>query len=186
MIGAITQLVAPVSATATQFALASTVGFGSAPFYVQIDSELILVGALTVALCSSLTRGASGTAAAAHAANANVTLMPSPSLPSWAPDVVEGASAVVKTSGGFLYELDVASHDGTNSPLYLLLFDAAALPVDGTAPSLFFPIPVVTNEKVSLSVTRQFVNGLCWCASSTAATKTLVAGAKLGVAVNFQ
>lgn len=52
----------------------SAAGFPVAPFYILIESELILVGAKSGTTFSSLTRGYNGTAAATHADGTAVTL----------------------------------------------------------------------------------------------------------------
>jgi hypothetical protein len=58
---------------------------------------------------------------------------------------------------------------------YIQLFDAAAVPIDGTAPTLA-PLPVGLNQAWSYTFNDggwRFEVGCCWAFSSTLATKTL-------------
>ena len=68
---------------------------------------------------------------------------------------------------------------------YAQFFDATVVPADGSTPTLL-PVSVVAGATISLSFPdgRYFANGLCWCSSSTQATKTL-AGADFWVEVDF-
>jgi hypothetical protein len=77
---AVTTLQAAITATDTSFTLASAAAFidpvtGNplvGNFRVTIENEIILVGTLTGAVCSALTRGLERTTAAAHAAGVYV------------------------------------------------------------------------------------------------------------------
>jgi hypothetical protein len=59
------------SKTSTSITVAATAGFASVPFYIQIDSEQMKVTKVS-GKTWTVTRGAFGTTAATHAANANV------------------------------------------------------------------------------------------------------------------
>jgi hypothetical protein len=103
---------------------------------------------------------------------------------SWV-DFVAAASGVVKAAAGTFYELDFVNNTGGAS-LYLLLFNSSTVPADGNPPSFFFPVPIAVGEKISLRALRAFATGLCWCASTTAATKTIAAGTPFAGSVEFR
>ena len=63
-----TTLNGAITNSAVSLVLTSATGFPTAaPFRLRIENEIILVGAISGATCSSLTRGAEGTTAASHA-----------------------------------------------------------------------------------------------------------------------
>jgi hypothetical protein len=58
---------------------------------------------------------------------------------------------------------------------YLMIFDAAAVPADATAPRVpAILVPATTTISVALGGLA-CANGLCWAMSSTQATKTITA-----------
>ena len=69
---ATTTLNGDITAGATSLTLASATGFPSAPFDLNIDGELMLVGARSGTSCTSVSRGQGGTSAAAHLNGATV------------------------------------------------------------------------------------------------------------------
>ena len=86
------------------------------------------------------------------------------------------ASRVVKASSGTLR--DVYVYQASGSLLYLQLFNAAALPANGTVPS-FTPIPVPTGSMAFIDFGTDGIilsTGIVAALSTTAATLT-VAGA---------
>lgn len=70
------ELVANVTAVATSFSLKSGEGaaYGTAPFTIKVDEEIMTIGARTTDAFSSVTRGAWGTTAAAHDIDSKVQL----------------------------------------------------------------------------------------------------------------
>ncbi len=83
------------------------------------------------------------------------------------------ASHVLKASSGRLHHLVVTN---TNAAArYIQLFDAAALPGDGTVPTVLLgSIASGATATFDLSIYgRQFANGIVVCNSTTATTKTL-------------
>lgn len=102
------ELLADLTAVATTFAFKTSgdgTGYGTAPFTVRIDDEIMLVGARSGDTCSTISRGQCGTTAAEHDADAKVQL-----CATWvaqAPDVIWAdildragiASALVDTTG---------------------------------------------------------------------------------------
>lgn len=72
----ITTLASSITGGSSSLSLTSAAGFPSVgDFRLKIDSEIIIVGARSGVSCSSLTRGAEGTTAAAHAAGARVAIV---------------------------------------------------------------------------------------------------------------
>lgn len=102
-------------------------------------------------------------------------------------DTLAGLSGVIKASAGTFIEADFANTGGTAGvTLYLQFFNSTTVPVDGTAPSLFFPIPLALGSKISLRAPRAFSTGLSWCASTTIATKTIATGTPFSGSVEFR
>lgn len=88
------------------------------------------------------------------------------------------ASAVVKASAGNLYGFVFTNNNAATR--YVQVFNAAALPGDGTVPALSFPVssggvfPFDTGK-----YPNQFTNGIVFCNSTTQATKTIGAADSL-------
>lgn len=83
------------------------------------------------------------------------------------------ASRVIKNAAGRLYFCTVAN-DGADDQ-YIHLFDAAALPINGTVPTAVpYYIPSKQNLLIDFGVYgRKFNNGIVICNSTTFGTKTL-------------
>ena len=81
------------------------------------------------------------------------------------------ASRVVKSGTGILYGFSVYnSKAGTQ---FILVFDAATLPAEGSAPAAVFTVPASSNLGVNWLPGRTFQNGCVICNSSTGPTKTI-------------
>lgn len=82
------------------------------------------------------------------------------------------ASGVISAKKGVLYRISMLN---TNAAArYLHLFDAAAVPADATVPILSIPLAAGAFVNVDFGVYgKAFGVGICWCTSSTAATKTI-------------
>ena len=81
---------------------------------------------------------------------------------------------VVKAGPGKLFSF--AYYNATGSKTYLLLFDATAIPADGTVPT-YPPIPVLNDQNASddyPDLGLEFVNGIVIVQSSTPTTLTRV------------
>lgn len=80
------------------------------------------------------------------------------------------ASHIARVGRGLALQIEVYSTAGQ----YILIFDSATVPPNGTAPTLKVPIKVPADGNVSYAfkLPVPFVNGLVICNSSTAATKT--------------
>lgn len=84
-------------------------------------------------------------------------------------------SAVPAVLAGLLFRSSSAADR------YLQLFNAAAVPADGAAPSIA-PVFVPAGGQGSLMLpASSFAVGLCWASSSTMATKTVTLAADLWV-----
>ncbi len=71
----------------------------------------------------------------------------------------------------------VIAWNGTGADAYLLVFDSAILPANGTVPDLP-PVKVTSDSTGSFDFRGILMrNGVSVCFSTTAATKTIVAGA---------
>lgn len=89
---------------------------------------------------------------------------------------VRSSSQVVKVGGGTLW-LIYANND-TNADIWLMTFDVAAVPPNGTPPLDFVQIPRRNNGEAGIYNPRTYRNGIVWAASTTRDTLTL-AGAVL-------
>lgn len=78
----------------------------------------------------------------------------------------------VSTTPVIVKEVRVTNASGATR--YIQLFDAAALPADGTVPSML-PVVIINGAVLSIAFPegRLFGTGLCWCSSTTQATKTI-------------
>lgn len=109
---------------------------------------------------------------------------------------IRGSSGVVKAAAGNLLQIyanyDTAGGAGTR---WLMIFDAAALPANGTAPTLA-AIPLVGVDTIaSLDVTnssdppsspgKPMATGIVWAISSTKNTLTLDAASTFDVETKF-
>lgn len=114
--------------------------------------------------------------------------------PLW--DHTRGSSKVVKASAGQFLQAFGSVAVLAAAPRYLLFFDAAALPPDGTAPDLpALPLTAV-DTTWQLSCTdpsdpssapgKGFTKGICWCVSSTANIKTIDNASTVDAEVKFQ
>ena len=65
-VAVITSITTAINASVTTFTVYNSTGYPDAPFSVQIDNEVILVGTKVGNVFSDLTRGFDGTAAATH------------------------------------------------------------------------------------------------------------------------
>lgn len=80
---------------------------------------------------------------------------------------------VVAFSPCIIKEVRVTNASGGTR--YLHLFNMAAVPADGTVPSLI-PVPILNGATVSITYPnggRYFSTGLSWCSSTTQTAKTL-------------
>lgn len=103
-----------------------------------------------------------------------------------------GSSGVIKASAGHLESI-FASFDGGAAVRWLQVFDAAAVPVNGTRPTLNGIVG--PNGIVSFSLTdpadpsatpgRAYATGIVWAISSTAAALTIDLGSSFAVTAKF-
>jgi hypothetical protein len=85
------------------------------------------------------------------------------------------ASSITRTAKGRL--LFAAGFNSGASDLFFQVFDAVAVPADGTIPRLSLLIPAGGTFGFSPRPDiMKFDNGIVWCVSTTVATKT-IAGA---------
>lgn len=82
------------------------------------------------------------------------------------------AGTVVSDKRCVLYGISILN---TNAAArWLQLFNASALPADTAVPVMSIPVEAGGFVNVDFGVYgKGFPNGLCWCTSSTAATKTI-------------
>lgn len=103
--------------------------------------------------------------------NLRVAIATEPLEPVWDDSPSFAAQRVVKAAGGTLFHL--SGYSESNG--YLHVFDAAALPANGTAPTLA-PVLLWAGWSVTLPLPprgRVFKIGIVWAVSSTADTLTL-------------
>lgn len=81
------------------------------------------------------------------------------------------ASLVVRADGGRLFAID--GYNGSASDQYIQVFDAAALPANGTVPKMVMPVPAGSYFTFYWPMGKPFTTGIVICNSSTAATKTI-------------
>ena len=82
------------------------------------------------------------------------------------------ASGVIKASAGKLFQATITNDNATME--YAMFFNLAAVPADGTAPSFALCVPSKTTVQINMiPFGRYFSTGICWCNSSTFATKTI-------------
>jgi hypothetical protein len=92
-------------------------------------------------------------------------------------------SQVVHAGNGKLKTL--RAHNNGSGDIFLQLFDAAALPANGVAPSTA-PVPVKAGQYYESDTPFNFFAGLVVVASTTAATKTLVSGNDVWITAEFK
>lgn len=99
----------------------------------------------------------------------------------WAPATVSAlaASGVIKASAGDFYQAHGFSDQGSRR--YLMFFDSAAVPANGTASWFCLRIPGGSTFTLDADRSRAFVNGLSWAVSTTPGTLTLDAAAQFWV-----
>jgi hypothetical protein len=95
----------------------------------------------------------------------------STNLPHNAHSNVYANALVVKTGPAILYGFQV--YNSNASAQFIQVFDAAALPADGTVPVTFFTVAGVANLPVNWFPGRSFLVGIVLCNSSTGPTKTI-------------
>lgn len=90
---------------------------------------------------------------------------------------VRASSSLVKAAPGTLWTLYANSN--TNADLWLMTFDAVALPADGTAPVDLVQIPRNDRGEMGIFIPRDYTTGIFWAASTTDDTLTVAPGAPL-------
>jgi hypothetical protein len=94
---------------------------------------------------------------------------------------------VVKASAGALADA-VATNNG-GSFLYLMIFDSATVPGNGTVPKFqAIPLPATATGTINfkeLSLSLMMTHGICWAASTTATALTIDATSSLWVTITF-
>jgi hypothetical protein len=103
---------------------------------------------------------------------------------SWWDSTALGYQGTAKVGSAKLWQV-IATNEGA-SKRWLMLFDATALPGNGTAPK--FQLPMSSGQIMSLppACPRTFATGIFWAVSSTAGTLTLDNTATFFVNVEFQ
>jgi hypothetical protein len=119
-------LSAAIGAGDTSLVVASAAGApGSGNFRIIIDSEIIIVGAVAGTTFSSLTRGAEGTTAAAHAAGSELSaILTAGALTAWrpAPGVLGSTSTklndIPANGTAKVFEVSVAVQEGQSVQIH--------------------------------------------------------------------
>jgi hypothetical protein len=103
----------------------------------------------------------------------------------------QNGEAIQTTYAPAVYSI-VATNKSAGT-LYAMLWDAATLPTDGTAPTIV-PIAVPAGATIAVQFNEQSGDeysglqmsaGLAWCGSSTASTKTIDTTSSLWLAVRY-
>ena len=92
-------------------------------------------------------------------------------------------SDVIKTSPGEFRQA-MAANQGA-SLLYVMFFDAVAVPTNGSVPA-FVPIPLAAGAACAIPFGPAMSNGLCWAASTTAATLTVDTTDSMWLSVQYR
>ena len=92
-----------------------------------------------------------------------------------APEAPQGSAAQVasRTVVGTVRVYDIVGYNNKASDQYILVFDAAALPPNGTVPRFVITAPAGFPFSLSWANGRVFSNGCVVCTSSTPATLTI-------------
>ena len=82
------------------------------------------------------------------------------------------ASDVIVNDGpGRLFNLTVTTQSASDQ--YIMLFDATAVPANGTVAVAAFKVPAGSTARIDFGLRgKAFRNGICWSNSSTLPTKT--------------
>jgi hypothetical protein len=94
----------------------------------------------------------------------------------WTPaTAAAGADSGVISAAATTVRSVLASNSHATTTIYLQLFDAAAVPANGTAPRIP-SIPIAAGQTVLVQLgALSCANGLSWASSSTVGTKTITA-----------
>ncbi len=92
-------------------------------------------------------------------------------------------ASLVAIGAGHLTTLRV--HNKGTSAAYVQLHDASAAPADGATPAAA-PVPVPAGSYYESDTALDFRAGLYACASSTAATKTLIVGNDVWITAEYR
>jgi hypothetical protein len=99
--------------------------------------------------------------------------------------VAYATGGVIKASPGRLFKA-FGYHSGVGAQ-FLQFHDAAAVPADTAVPKMVIRAGITSNLELDLhDLGWQFVNGIVWCLSSTAETKTLVVAAATWLSVIYK
>lgn len=93
--------------------------------------------------------------------------------------------AVVSTVPVIVKEIRLTNAAGATR--YMHLFNAAAVPADGSAPTVM-PVAVINGASISYTFPgngQYFSTGLCWCSSTTQATKTLGGATDIWIEIDY-
>jgi len=80
----------------------------------------------------------------------------------------------------------IYANSTVNQNRWLHLFDAAAVPIDGSTPLEILQIPTRNNGGAFLEFPMHFTTGVIWAASTTMDTLTISAGTPLVVRARYQ
>lgn len=99
----------------------------------------------------------------------------------WVPATVgaTAASGIIKASTGTFYQAHGFNDRGAKR--YLMLFDSATVPADGTSSWFCLRVPGGGTFTLDANRARTFTNGLSWAISSTPSTLTIDAAAQFWV-----
>ena len=104
----------------------------------------------------------------------------------WTPATTAAVADTGTISAAPCYALSLlAANSHAVTTVYLQIFDAAAVPADGTAPRIP-SIPIAPGQTVHIPLGRmRFATGLVWASSSTVSTKTVTAITPLQVSAEI-
>lgn len=103
----------------------------------------------------------------------------------WQDAGAAAASRTVKGSAGKLYQM--FGYNSGGSDVWLFIFNAIAVPGNGSTAELFTPIKIAAGTHFALDLIRprDFITGLTWAASSTAGTFTAAGSSTLLVSAEY-
>lgn len=82
------------------------------------------------------------------------------------------ASGVIKAAAGKLYGVTLTNDNAAMR--YIQFFNLAAVPADGVAPLFAIKLGIGETRQLDFSMMgKYFATGICWCNSTTGATKTI-------------